>query len=171
MDAKQGVDHLYDHSDEHRKSNANLPGNLVYSKTSLDAHAMIRDKQRLAIEDAIPGFEAGHIHSDCLGKCGKWNWLDYGIPNEYNPTATVNASYDWYSRAEAMKGSLQTVAIAQGMQSQRTIEGGSVEPNLTPMQRQTPGNTTVVMVGQAYKGAKKSGLVDASKKLVGLNGR
>lgn len=166
----QGVDYIYSDEPGKRKANSNLPGNLVFTKSSLDAHAMRRDKEREAIQNSVPGYDPQHNHLPTCLDCGKWSWRDYGIPEEWNPVGLLGTSYDQYSRAEAMKGSTQAVMMASGQNNKPTLDDATM-PDLTPVNRPTPGNTVVIMGQEAHAYGKKSGLYNSAKKLVGLGGR
>jgi hypothetical protein len=158
---------LYRATPEHRRGNSNLPGHFVYPVTRLEGHADYRDRQRKACETFYPGFDPAHVHAavcDIGGRlsCNKWSWLDYGIPNEYNPVREFIAPYEQLSRAEGMKGSNQVALGFQTLQQQEAIDMGKT-PSLTPR----PGaGTPTVIINNGTRAVK-----EVRKGVLGLGGK
>lgn len=133
---ERDFDILYRDSPVHVRSNANLPGHLVYTLTKLTNHADYLEATREALEEIYPGTD----------------WKQFSLPTGFNPVRELVTPYAQYSRAEAMKGSEQVVRGFQGNKPSE-MEGVGGSPNLLPRQN---GGGSVVLIQNMAKEAKKS---------------
>ena len=151
---------LYRDTPVHVRGNANLPGRFIYHVNRLEYVREAFDRDRALIQnDAILGeYDAAHTHGAAckdLG-CQVWNWRMYGLPDaDHNPLRNYCGTYLQLSRAEAMKGSEQTVRGFQAAH-QMGVDIDGTQPNLTPSLPMSRNDRDVrIVVGTANE-AKKS---------------
>lgn len=165
---EQDFEVLFKETPAHVRANANLPGQFVYTTTSMTSHSDLVQRNRTMFEEAFPGYDPSHVHETCVKTprayrgmyawfwtCGHWNWHDFGIPEDGDPVGTFITPYLQISRAEGMKGSEQVTRGFMGNRPGPVIEGVGESPNLYP--QSTPGQAQVIIQNgvQDYKRAKK----------------
>lgn len=145
---------LYSEAPSKVRSNANLPGDLVYVGTKLTNHSTYIEKMYESLERAFPGY----------GK--DWTWQDFGIPERWNPTKELITPYFQLSRSEAMKGSEQVVRSFNAVRASE-IEGAGIAPDLRP--RALPVNSPQTIINVAQQGRQEIKQRSAMlRKVVGL---